>query len=47
MKIKSPFHDYTDQFNLNEGAYECQLSCGPNHTFEMEGFLGEDVFDVD
>ena len=44
---KSPFHDYTDQLNLNEGAYEHQLSCGPNHTFEMEGFLGEDVFDVD
>ena len=38
---KSPFHDYTHQLNLNEGAYERQLSCGPNHTFEMEGFLGK------
>ena len=44
---KPPFHDKINGLNLNEGGYTRQLNCGPNHTFEMEGLLGEDVFDLD
>ena len=40
-------HDTIDNISANPGGYERQKNCGYDHVFEMEGYLGEDVFDLD